>query len=283
MKIYRSIRSLTKKVREIKRKGHKIGLVPTMGFLHQGHMSLIRRAKKDTDCVIVSIFVNPAQFGPREDFKKYPRDLKRDLDLCEKEGVDIIFAPQAEEMYPEGYSTCVNVENITDRLCGASRPGHFKGVATVVTKLFNITFPDIAYFGQKDSQQAIVIKRMTEDFNMSVKIKVMPIVRELDGLAMSSRNVYLSQKERGQALSLYRALKLAKGLFNNGERDSGKIISRMRHAINKGHQARIEYIAVVDAKYLKGIKKISHQALVAVAAWIGKTRLIDNIVLKTGS
>ena len=283
MKIYRSIRSLTKKVREIKRKGHKIGLVPTMGFLHQGHMSLIRRAKKDTDCVIVSIFVNPAQFGPREDFKKYPRDLKMDLDLCEKEGVDIIFAPQAEEMYPEGYSTCVNVENITDRLCGASRPGHFKGVATVVTKLFNITLPDIAYFGQKDSQQAIVIKRMTEDLNMPVKIKVMPIVRELDGLAMSSRNVYLSQKERAQALSLYKALKLAKGLFNNGERDSGKIISRVRHAINKGFQARIEYIAVVDAKDLKGIKKISSQALVAVAAWIGKTRLIDNIVLKTGS
>lgn len=281
MKVYRSIRSLTKKVQEIKRKGHKIGLVPTMGFLHQGHMSLIRRAKKDTDCVIVSIFVNPAQFGPREDFKKYPRDLKRDLDLCEKEGVDIIFAPRAEEMYPEGYSTCVNVENITDRLCGASRPGHFKGVATVVTKLFNITLPDIAYFGQKDSQQAIVIKRMTEDLNMPVKIKVMPIVRELDGLAMSSRNVYLSQKERAQALSLYRALKLAKGLFNNGERDSGKIISRMRQAINKGSQARIEYIAVVDAKDLKGIKKISSQALVAVAAWVGKTRLIDNIVLKT--
>ena len=283
MEIYKSIRSLTKKVQEIKRKGHKIGLVPTMGFLHQGHMSLIRRAKKDTDCVIVSIFVNPAQFGPREDFKKYPRDLKRDLDLCEKEGVDIIFAPQAEEMYPEGYSTCVNVENITDRLCGASRPGHFKGVATVVTKLFNITLPDIAYFGQKDSQQAIVIKRMTEDFNMPVKIKVMPIVRELDGLAMSSRNVYLSQKERTQALSLYRALKLAKGLFNNGERDSGKIISRMKQAINKGSQARIEYIAVVDAKDLKGIKKISDQALVAVAAWVGKTRLIDNIVLKTRS
>ena len=274
---------MIKKVQDIKRKGHKIGLVPTMGFLHQGHMSLIRRAKKDTDCVIVSIFVNPAQFGPREDFKKYPRDLKRDLDLCEKEGVDIIFAPQAEEMYPEGCSTCVNVENITDRLCGASRPGHFKGVATVVTKLFNITLPDIAYFGQKDSQQAIVIKRMTEDFNMPVKIKVMPIVRELDGLAMSSRNVYLSQKERTQALSLYRALKLAKGLFNNGERDSGKIISRMRQAINKGSQARIEYIAVVDAKDLKGIKKISGQTLVAVAAWVGKTRLIDNIVLKTRS
>ncbi len=213
MKVYKSISSLIKKVREVKKQGYKIGLVPTMGFLHEGHMSLIRKARKDTDYVIVSIFVNPAQFGPKEDFKRYPRAIKRDLMLCEKEGADIIFTPEAKEMYPKDYATYVSVEKITDKLCGASRPGHFRGVSTVVAKLFNITMPDVAYFGQKDAQQAIIIKRMADDLNMSVEIKVMPVVREKDGLAMSSRNVYLNRKERGRAQSIYKSLKSAKKLF----------------------------------------------------------------------
>lgn len=283
MEIYRNIRSLTKKVQEIKKKGLKIGLVPTMGFLHEGHMSLVRRAAKDTDCVIVSIFVNPAQFGPKEDFKKYPRDIKKDLELCEKEAVDIIFAPDAKEMYPEGFTTYVNVERIADTLCGVSRPGHFRGVATVVAKLFNITMPDIAYFGQKDGQQAVIIKRMAEDLNMPVKINVEPVVREKDGLAMSSRNIYLDSEERNQAVCLYKALKLAKGLFTKGERDSKKIINKMSQLINKEDKAKIDYISVVDTEELRDVKRISGQAMVAVAVRIGNTRLIDNTVLKTRS
>ena len=279
MRVYRSIRSLAKKVSEIKKRKKTIGLVPTMGFLHEGHASLIRKARKDTDCVIVSIFINPAQFGPGEDFKKYPRNMKKDLDLCEKEGADIIFVPEAREMYPDGYSTYVNVEGITEKLCGASRPGHFRGVTTVVTKLFNITMPDIAYFGQKDRQQAIVIKKMAEDLNMDVDIKVMPVVREKDGLAMSSRNVYLSEDERVQAALLYEALRLAKRLFNQGERNSGKIISKMKQVISKEPAAKIDYIAIVDTKELKAIKKISGVTLVAVAVRVGNTRLIDNVIL----
>ena len=279
MKVYRSISSLTKKIKEIKKQGKAIGLVPTMGFLHEGHMSLIRRAAKDTDCVIVSIFVNPTQFGPKEDFKKYPRDMKKDLKLCEKEAVDIIFAPEAREMYPEGFATYVKVERITDMLCGASRPGHFSGVATVVAKLFNIIMPDIAYFGQKDGQQAAVIRRMAKDLDLPVKIKVEPVVREKDGLAMSSRNIYLNSEERNQAVCLYKALKLAKVLFNKGERDSKKIINKMSQLINKEDKAKIEYISIVDTEELRGMKRISGQALVAVAVWVGKTRLIDNIIL----
>ncbi len=279
MKVYRSIRSLAKKVSKIKKRNKTIGLVPTMGFLHEGHASLVRKAKKGTDYVIVSIFVNQAQFGPKEDFKKYPRGLKRDLDICKKEGADIIFVPEAKEMYPDGYSTYVSVEGITEKLCGASRPGHFRGVATVLAKLFNIAMPDIAYFGQKDAQQAIVIKKMAEDLNMDVDIKVMPIVREKDGLAMSSRNVYLSRDERVQAQSLYKALKLAKELFHDGEKDSREIINKMKQVINKQAGARIDYVKIVDIKNLKDVKNISGESLVAIAAWIGKTRLIDNIIL----
>jgi len=289
VKVYRSVGSLIKKVREIKRKGLKIGLVPTMGFLHEGHMSLVKGARKDADRVIVTIFVNPAQFGPREDFKKYPRGLAKDIELCEKEGADIIFAPGANEMYPEGFSTYVNVEKLTDTLCGASRPGHFRGVATIVAKLFNIACPDIAYFGQKDAQQAIVIKRMVRDLNMPVKIKVMPIVREKDGLAMSSRNVYLNSEERAQALYIYRSLKLAQRLFNKGERGSKEIIKKMRQVIvgdgrdrplHSGNNVKIDYISIVDTEELKDVKRISGKTLVAVAVRIGNTRLIDNIILK---
>lgn len=279
MKVYRSASSLTKKVFEMKKHGETIGLVPTMGSLHEGHMSIIRKAKKDTDRVIVSIFVNPSQFGPKEDFKKYPRAIKRDLALCGREGVDIIFTPEAGQMYPDGYATYVNVERISDVLCGASRPGHFRGVNTVVAKLFNITMPDVAYFGQKDAQQAIIIKKMAKDLNMSVKIKVMPIVREKDGLAMSSRNVYLDRKERNRSQSIYKSLKSAKELFNSGEKDSKKIINKIKRVIDNQPGTKIDYVAIVDTKDLKDIKRISGEALVAVAVWIGRTRLIDNIML----
>lgn len=279
MKVYRSIRSLTKKVQEIKRRGRKIGLVPTMGFLHDGHASLIRNARQDTDYVIVSIFVNPTQFGPKEDFKKYPRDLQKDIEFCEKEGVDIIFIPEAVDMYPKGYATYINVEKIADKLCGLSRTGHFRGVATIVMKLFNITMPDIAYFGQKDAQQVVVIKRMALDLNVDVKIKALPIVREKDGLAMSSRNIYLNQEERMSARSIYESLKSAKELFNEGERDSKTIIKKIKQVITNQPNTKIDYILVVDTEDLRDIKKISKGALIAAAVWVGKTRLIDNIVL----
>ncbi|MDP8230888.1 MAG: pantoate--beta-alanine ligase [Candidatus Gorgyraea atricola] len=275
MKIYRSIKPLI----NLKGKKGTIGLVPTMGFLHGGHLSLIRRARKDTDRVVVSIFVNPTQFGPKEDLKKYPRDLNRDLRLCRKEGVDIVFIPTARTIYANGFSTYVNVGNIAGTLCGASRPGHFKGVATVVAKLFNIVQPDIAYFGQKDAQQAIVIKKMVEDLNIPIKIKVMPIVREKDGLAMSSRNLYLSPQERREALSLYKSLKLAKTLYRKGERDSRNIIKMIQKEILKESNAKIDYVSIVDTKNLKPLDRISNKALVAVAAKIGKTRLIDNAIL----
>jgi len=279
MKIYSSIRSLTKDIDRMKKSHKRIGFVPTMGFLHDGHLSLIRRAKKDTDCVVVSIFVNPAQFGPGEDFKKYPRDFKRDFAYCRKEGVDIVFAPRRESMYPQGYSAYVNLGRLTDKLCGASRPGHFRGVATIVTKLFNIVRPDIAYFGQKDAQQVVAIERVAQDLNMNMKIKVMPIVREKNGLAMSSRNVYLNAEERQKSLCLYKSLRLAKDLFNKGERSSRRIIEKMLGLIAGEGRVKIDYISIVDPEDLENIDTISKKALVLVAAWVGRTRLIDNIRL----
>lgn len=279
MRVYKSIELLVNEIDSIKRRRETIGLVPTMGYLHEGHLSLIRKARKDTDCVVVSIFVNPIQFGPGEDLKQYPRDLDRDLRLCRASGADIVFFPTSKIMYSNGFSSYVNVEGPTDRLCGASRPGHFKGVATVVAKLFNIVNPDIAYFGQKDAQQAIVIKKMVEDLNMPVKIKVQPIVREKDGLAMSSRNAYLNPCQRRQALSLYRSLKLAQDLYKKGEKDPKKIIKGMRRVILKEKGAKIDYVSIVDTKKLKGLNRVSKKALVLVAVKIGRTRLIDNVIL----
>lgn len=281
MKVYRQIRQLEDVIDRIKR-NKLIGFVPTMGCLHEGHLSLIRKARLDTDCVVVSIFVNPIQFGPKEDFKKYPRDVDKDLKLCKANGVEIVFAPEAESMFPEDFLTYVNVEGLSDVLCGTSRPGHFKGVATVVAKLFNIVKPDIAYFGQKDAQQAVVVERMAKDLNMPLKIKVMPTVREKDGLAMSSRNVYLKPEERKKALFLYKSLKLAEELLKKGERNPEAIITKMRSLILRHRGVNIDYISIVDIKTLKTIDRISGKALVAVAAWVGKTRLIDNIVLKGG-
>ncbi|MFC1667600.1 pantoate--beta-alanine ligase [Candidatus Omnitrophota bacterium] len=279
MKLYKTTGSLARKINEVKKKHKTVGFVPTMGFLHEGHLSLIRRARRDTDFVVVSIFVNPIQFGPKEDFKKYPRDLKRDLRLCDKIGVDIVFSVRARSMYGNGFSTYVNVEDISEGLCGATRPGHFKGVVTVVAKLFNIVKPDVAYFGQKDAQQVIVIKRMVEDLNMPIKIKTMSTIREKDGIAMSSRNTYLTPEQRKQALSIYRALKLAKDSYRKGERDSKKIIRRMRKEILAETHMKVDYISIVDIKRLRSVNRISNKALVAVAAKIGKTRLIDNVVL----
>jgi pantoate--beta-alanine ligase len=250
-----------------------------MGYLHDGHVSLMRYARKQSDIVIVSIFVNPLQFGPNEDYKKYPRDIARDEEIVKQEGVDVLFYPDSKDMYPEGYSTYVEVTNITDNLCGASRPNHFKGVTTVVTKLFEITKPDIAYFGQKDAQQVAVIKKMVGDLNMDILIKVMPIVRESDGLAMSSRNVYLTKDERSDALAVNQALKKAEELYLNGERESKKIIEAMKDIIRKKDTARIDYLKIVDLETLKDIDRISDKALAAAAILIGKTRLIDNVVL----
>ena len=280
MKVVDTISRMSTLVKILKKEGKSIGLVPTMGYLHEGHLSLSRGAKKHTDVVVMSIFVNPLQFGPKEDFQKYPRDLKRDEALAASAGVDVIFTPSADEMYPAGYSTYVNVEGMTDTLCGATRPGHFKGVTTVVAKLFEIVRPDIAYFGQKDAQQAMIVKKMAADLNMGLEVKVMPIVRESDGLAMSSRNVYLSVSERKDALVLNAALKKADEMIKSGERNPKKIIRAMEEMIEGVECARVDYISAVDAATMKEVKAISGETLIALAIFIGKTRLIDNIVVK---
>ena len=280
MKIIRKISQMQKLAKELHKKGKSIGFVPTMGALHEGHVSLIRQAAAENDIVVVSIFVNPIQFGPNEDYKRYPRNLRLDAQLCEKVGTDVIFCPNAQQMYPANYKTYVNVSDLSDCLCGKFRPGHFKGVATAVTKLFNIISPDIAYFGQKDAQQASIIKKMTEDLNIPIKIKVMPTVREKDGLAMSSRNIYLNKEERQDAAIVYQALILAKNLIKQGGVDSSDIIRKMRQLINRKKSARIQYISIVDPKDLKPIDKIRGKVLIALSVWIGKTRLIDNIVVK---
>ena len=255
-----------------------IGFVPTMGALHAGHIELVRQAKKRCNKVVVSIFVNPTQFGPKEDFKKYPRTFKKDAGLLKKEGVDYIFLPSNRSMYPEGYKTFVEVGDLGKIMCGGSRLDHFKGVATIVAKLFNIVKPDIAFFGAKDFQQQAIIRKMVQDLNMGVKIITVPTVRELDGLAMSSRNAYLSDKERKAAPVLYLSLRMAKGLIKNGETDPRAALSKIRTMIMKEKLFKIDYIEVRNSKTLEKIGKIKGKALIALAAYIGKTRLIDNII-----
>jgi pantoate--beta-alanine ligase len=264
----------------LRKEGKTIGFVPTMGYLHEGHLSLARTAKKLNDVVVMSIFVNPTQFGPNEDFDSYPRDLKRDEDLARAEEVDVIFYPSVKDMYPEGYRTYVNVERLTDGLCGAKRPGHFRGVTTVVAKLFNIVKPDIAYFGQKDAQQVAVIKKMVQDLNMDVSIKVLPTVREKDGLAMSSRNKYLSGTERQEAAVLNQALSAAKVMVERGEKNAKLVIDAMGSMIKAKSSAKIDYIAIVDPDTLEEVEAVSKPVLIALAVHIGKTRLIDNIILE---
>jgi pantoate--beta-alanine ligase len=280
MKIIKTIKEMKTVLASHREQAKIIGFVPTMGYLHQGHLSLIRRARQSSDIVVISIFVNPTQFGPQEDLARYPRDIKRDEELAEQGGVDYIFYPDVSEMYPEGYKTYVLVEELSKKMCGASRPGHFRGVTTIVLKLFNIIQPHCAYFGQKDAQQAIIIRRMVEDLNLDVKIEVEPIVREADGLAMSSRNSYLNAKERKAALVLYHALNLAQKLIKQGERNSSVIISQMEKFIRQEPLARIDYISIVDNRNLQELALINKEALIALAVYIGKTRLIDNITIQ---
>jgi pantoate--beta-alanine ligase len=257
-----------------------VGFVPTMGYLHEGHLALVKQARIENSAVIVSIYVNPTQFGPREDFGAYPRDLNRDMELLRGGGVDIVFVPSDDEMYPPEFSSWVDVEKVTEGLEGASRPGHFRGVATIVAKLFNIVQPSRAYFGQKDAQQVIVIKRMVADLNMGIEIVVVPTVRESEGLAMSSRNIYLSPRERRAATMLFKALTLARQLGQGGEQDAEKIRRQMTSLIQKEPLAQIDYVSIADAETLEELNLIDRPALASLAVKIGKTRLIDNMLLE---
>jgi pantoate--beta-alanine ligase len=277
MRLLTSIKKMQKLSLSLKRQGKKISFVPTMGALHKGHLSLVKRAKKLGDFVVVSIFVNPTQFSPKEDYKKYPRDLKKDKELLQKAGCDLIFAPKVKDIYPVGYLTYVNVEELSDKLEGASRPGHFKGVCTIVAKLFNIVQPDYAIFGQKDAQQAIIINKMTEDLNFPVKIIVCPTVREKDGLACSSRNSYLDAEERDQAKILYQSLKLGEKMIKAGEKNPLKVIKKITEMIKQVPLAKIDYIALTDTRTLEPVRKIKGELLLSLAVKFGKTRLIDNL------
>ncbi len=279
MQVFRTIPDMRAAPRAVRREGKRIGFVPTMGALHDGHLSLVRAAKSQCDVVAASIFVNPLQFGPHEDLAKYPRDFDRDCELLKKEGVDFIFAPSVEEMYPAGAVTHVTVEGLSDKLCGKSRPGHFRGVTTVVAKLFHIVEPDIAFFGQKDAAQLAIIRRMVRDLNFPVAIVACPIVREADGLAMSSRNAYLNPEERKAALVLYRALKQVKELFDHGERSAARLIEVGKKAFAEEKLARLDYLEIVDPDSLESLAEVRATALAAVAGFVGGTRLIDNAVL----
>jgi len=259
--------------------GKRLGLVPTMGALHEGHLSLVRAARGSSDVVAASIFVNPTQFGPNEDLAKYPRSLERDCELLEREGVDWVFAPSVEEMYPHGAVTWVTVEGLSDKLDGRSRPGHFRGVATIVAKLFHAVEPDVAFFGQKDAAQVAVIRRMVRDLSLPVEIVVCPIVREPDGLAMSSRNAYLDREQRKRAPALHRALMRVKKLAEAGERKAELLIEAAREEIGQESWVTVDYFEIVDPETLDPVADVSRGALVAVAAYVGTTRLIDNVVL----
>ena len=280
MKILKAAAEMRAASRRTRRGGKRLGFVPTMGALHQGHLSLVQAAKAQSDVVAVSIFVNPTQFGPQEDFAKYPRTFERDCALLEKEGVEFVFAPSVDEMYPNGAVTYVIVERLSEKLCGRSRPGHFRGVTTVVSKLFHIVEPDWAFFGQKDAAQVAIIRRMVRDLDMPVEIVVCPIVRQPDGLAMSSRNTYLDPQQRKSALVLYRSLMRVEEVFRSGERNSAKLISAGKEVIAQEASARLDYLEVVDPDNLDFMPVISADALVAMAAFVGTTRLIDNVVLK---
>lgn len=279
MKIINTIAEMRDFSRSARERGSRLGLVPTMGALHEGHLALVRAAREKSDVVTVSIFVNPTQFGPHEDFAKYPRNLEKDYALLEPERVDVVLAPSAEEMYPPGAVTWVEVEGMSNRLCGRSRPRHFRGVTTVVSKLFHIVEPDFAFFGQKDAAQIAVIRRMVRDLNLPVQIEACPIVREHDGLALSSRNVYLSPEERKSALVLFRSLQQARELFDRGERDSAKLIVAGKQEFAKEPSARLDYFEIVGPDSLEPVSKIKQRTLIAVAAFVGNTRLLDNLLL----
>jgi pantoate--beta-alanine ligase len=279
MEVAKTIESVRTLVKAACGKGKKIGLVPTMGALHIGHISLIEAAVKTCDFVVVSIFVNPTQFGPDEDFEKYPRPLNADLEICRKLGVDVVFVPTPDQMYPSENLTWVNVEKLTELLCGQFRPIHFRGVATVCVKLFNIVIPDVAFFGQKDAQQAIVIKRMVADLNMPLEIVICPTVREPNGLAVSSRNKYLAEEQKKDATLIYKSLQKCREMIDAGITDTQKIIAQMRKILSQAPSMEIEYISIVDVETLQNLDKIAGKVLTAVAARIGPARLIDNILV----
>ena len=279
MKIYDTIDEMRAASRAARLGGLRMGFVPTMGALHKGHLSLVRTAKEQCDAVAVSIFVNPLQFAPTEDLAKYPRTFARDRQLLEREGVDLLFAPSSEEMYPKGAVTWVTVEGLSERLCGRSRPGHFRGVTTVVAKLLHIIEPDLAFFGQKDAAQLAIIRRMVRDLNFPVEIIACPTVREPDGLALSSRNAYLSPQERESALVLLRSLNEVKRRFDTGERTVGRLIDAGRRESAKEPGVRLDYLDIVDPDSLEPLQEITSTALVAIAGFAGTTRLIDNILL----
>jgi len=279
MNTVRKIEKMKSALRDVSSLGKSVGFVPTMGYLHEGHLSLVKASLKDADCTVVSIFVNPTQFGPKEDFKEYPRDFARDSRLLEELGVDFLFCPNYTEMYPPDYKTYVEVEDLQNKWEGLSRPGHFRGVCTVVLKLFHIVRPDVAFFGQKDAQQAIVLKRMVSDFNLDVRIEVKPTVREKDGLALSSRNVYLNPEQRQAALCLSRSLNEAASKIRSGERRTAPLMERMREIIDGEDLAKLDYIAIVDTASLEPLKEIKKEALIALAVFFGSIRLIDNIIV----
>lgn len=279
MKVVGTIKEVRELVKEWKKNGKSVGFVPTMGYLHEGHGSLITKARENNDKVVVSIFVNPMQFGPSEDLESYPRDLEKDSRFCESLGADLIFHPEPEEMYHEDFSSYVDMSVLTEELCGLSRPVHFRGVCTVVNKLFNIVQPDNAYFGEKDAQQLAIIKHMVQDLNMDVNVVGCPIVREEDGLAKSSRNTYLSAEERQAALILSKTVELAKKLIAEGETDADILVAKMKENIETEPMAKIDYVKAVNGLTMQQQKEIKAPMLIAMAVYIGKTRLIDNVIL----
>lgn len=279
MKVVGTIKEVRELVKEWKKNGETVGFVPTMGYLHEGHGSLITKARENNDKVVVSIFVNPMQFGPTEDLDSYPRDLEKDSKFCESLGADLIFHPEPEEMYHDDFSSYVDMSVLTEELCGLSRPVHFRGVCTVVTKLFNIVQPDNAYFGQKDAQQLAIIKHMVQDLNMDINVVGCPIVREEDGLAKSSRNTYLSPEERKAALILSKTVKLTKELIDAGEKDADVVVAKMKENIETEPMAKIDYVKAVNGLTMQQQKEIKAPMLIAMAVYIGKTRLIDNMIL----
>jgi pantoate--beta-alanine ligase len=280
MNIYRSVGETRAACRVLRVSGKRLGLVPTMGALHEGHLSLVRAARAQCDAVAVSLFVNPTQFGPTEDLAKYPRPFERDRELLEKEGVEILFLPSTDEMYPKGEGTWVVVDGLSEKLDGRSRPGHFRGVATVVSKLFHILEPDAAFFGQKDAAQSAIIRRLVRDLNFPLEVVICPIVRERDGLAMSSRNTYLSPEERQRALVLRQSLLWVEENFRAGERNAASLIAAAREVFAAQPQVRLDYFEIVDPDTLDQVEQVSQPALAAVAAYVGNTRLIDNVVLR---
>lgn len=280
MRVIRKINVMQKEAEKLNKKGKVIGFVPTMGYLHDGHIKLIKEARKISDFVVVSIFVNPTQFGPTEDYEKYPRDEKRDLKICKSQNVDYVFIPSVKDVYPKDYETYVELTKTPNHLCGLSRPGHFRGVATILIKLFNIVKPTIAFFGLKDFQQTVVVKKLVRDLNINTKIKTVETVRDTDGLALSSRNKYLSEEERKKALSIPKSLLIAKKMIENGETDTEKIKEAMRKLLEQ-NDIKVDYVEIVDSNTLEELEKVRFPCAIAVAAFIGQTRLIDNIVMKS--